>query len=125
MKVMEVDNTIDSGVSYYDGLVGLSVEAKGRAGLLVDELFDEGHIDERIFSVYYTTETNNNHIYFGGHSEEHKTEEFEYIDLVSTASHWTLPASKAAYGDITIAYTLKYGILDSGTSLMYFPMSSF
>ena len=122
MEIMGVDSTVESGTVYFDGIVGMAAETFGGADLLIDELYDEGHIDERVFSVYYTTETNDNHIYFGGYSEEHKEEEFEYISLKSGSSHWTISASEATYGGDTFASDLTSGILDTGTSLMYLPM---
>ena len=74
-----------------------------------------------MFSFYLNTEGKDSYIYFGGYEETILKDPF-WIELTEDTSHW---AMKVEYvfqkGEKGIDLKKFESIVDSGTSLMYFP----
>ena len=103
MEFLGVDYEEDMGDDEDDGLIGLGVSSDSDV-LFVDKLFEAGLITDRVFSTYFTEHKHENHIYFGGFSEDYASEDdFTYIDLKSDdETHWTLEMDVVKYGDLTL-----------------------
>ena len=126
MKAIGVDTTTDEDGVEFDGMVGMSPTPGGDAELLMDKLFEEGHIDKKIFATYFTNDAFDNHIYFGGYDPDNTNGDYVFTDLLlGYDGHWAVDASDVLYGPKTMDAGLFVGVLDTGTSVTAFPRAIF
>ena len=120
MIVMAIDDGIPDDSLEPDGLMGMSVSASGNAELLVEALYNAGHIPANAFGVDYGFESETSKIIFGGYdtSVVTNTSYLNWVD-VQGSFHWEISIDSVKYGSQTLAQEVQYGILDTGTSLTY------
>eukprot|EP00347_Sterkiella_histriomuscorum_P000125 403377076 len=115
-----------------DGILGMSPSKQAtQADLLINELYSQGSIDEKVFSLYIQPEEKNSKITIGGYDlesfvkpDQNGVKKIYWHDLSNT-NYWTLGLKKAFYGDHQLQPTVSNVIVDSGTSYMLIPTEDF
>lgn len=110
---------------YADGVVGLAPKTTSAySDLLVQKLYDNGLIDENLFSVKYRERDGDSHILFGGIDDDQFKGDISWIDILST-KFWTFSITDVKYKKKSVGGVVTTGTLVSGTALTYFPTSVF
>jgi hypothetical protein len=110
-----------------DGIVGLSPNKIGNRGqdLLVLELFNQGKISMKAFSIFIGTTYQTSKLWIGTIVEPTDPTALGWMPLTSS-QHWQVGLSSAQVGDTSINLVVsKDAILDTGTSLTYVPSAEF
>ena len=94
--------------------------------LYVQKLFEAGRISKNQFGVGYKSTSGTSKIMIGGFDTSIVPDEssFAFVDLYSTG-HWTLELKETWYGGEKLSLSSETGVLDTGTSLTYFPTDDF
>jgi len=126
--ILGVDSTLDLSGTQADGIMGMSprVYSNDNEELYVQKLFEAGRISKNQFGVSYKSTSGTSKIMIGGYDTSIVPNDtsFAYVDLFSTG-HWTLELKKTWYGGEELNLESGTGILDTGTSLTYFPTDDF
>ena len=115
-----------SSADPYDGLCGLmaTLTSEG-AQLIVPELARKGLIDKSMFATSYHEVDQQSYIYFGGY-EVDKAPSVTWFPLIKKSNKfWQIKTSSVYYGESFISDSISDAILDTGTSLTYFPYGVF
>ena len=118
--VLGIDDGIEDDSLQSDGLLGLTASAYSNAELLVEALYDAGHISENAFGTDYRFRNETSWITIGGYDTSVVTnpDYLHWIDIEGSF-HWEVPLTWVAYGGRLIEMEAEIGILDTGTSLSY------
>jgi hypothetical protein len=105
-----------------DGIMGMSptVQESG-AELVIDELYNQGVIDEKVFSIQVGDDSEPSKITIGGYD----TEKYAYGELtwhnLSDKTYWTIGMESVSLGGQNLHIPTKNVIVDSGTSYLLMP----
>jgi len=119
----------ESGLSgtQADGILGMSPSAgSGSEELFVQKLYEAGRIANNQFGVSYRSTSGTSKIILGGYDTSVVVDPslFAYIKLSDT-NYWSLNINAHSYGTDALDISVERGILDTGTSLTYWPSSDF
>lgn len=126
-------NWVDDGLStlHADGLVGLSPTKIGdnRPDLFIEKAYDQGTIDEKIFSIKFGGDDASSMITFGGYdtSEFAKEDLSWYPNFTYYSEHyfWAVYMDGVTIGDTYNTDIEKMLVVDSGSSYILMPSSAF
>ncbi|CDW90538.1 eukaryotic aspartyl protease family protein [Stylonychia lemnae] len=109
-----------------DGILGLSPTNQGSdAEMLLDELFDQGMIHNRLFSLFLVSGNGESKITIGNYDlQKFARSEISWHPL-SSLNYWTLTLKSAYFGDEKLKPTVKNIIVDSGTSFLLVPTEDY
>lgn len=128
MTILGVDATADLSGTKADGIMGMSpvVNPSYPDELYVQKLYEAGRISKNEFGVSYKYTTEDSKITIGGFDTSIVADEslFKFVNLHSYG-HWSLEIINTWYGNEEIFLSSVTGILDTGTSLTYFPTNDF
>ena len=125
---------VDSGLSslFSDGLVGLSPTKIGdqRPDLFIEKAYEQGVIDEKIFSIKFGGDDASSMITFGGYDTDSfaKEELTWYPNFTYYSQHyfWAVYMDGVQIGDEYISEDVeKMLVVDSGSSYILMPWSFF
>jgi hypothetical protein len=111
-----------------DGIMGMAprVSSGDNAQLFVQNLYENGLIAKNGFGVDYNKEGTDSIITLGGYDTSKVANDtlFSWIDLSDTF-YWRVILKGTTYGTKQLDISADRAILDTGTSLTYFPSSDF
>lgn len=122
----------ESGLTNANGILGLSPAANGNGPSYMKALHDQGQIDEYKVSfqlnTYNLLNTTNNYADFGTPVDSRYIGDQWHSNLVKKDdTWWTLKMNGFSYNQNSISSqsSMDYGIIDTGTSLMYLPPNAY
>ena len=109
-----------------DGIVGLAPVARGAgASLFIEQLYQQGKIDQNLFAFAIGKDFEKSKIMIGGFNlKAHSLGSIIWHDLFDT-NYWTLPMSDVTYGKTAFEVNVDQLIVDTGTSLTLIPSADF
>jgi len=107
----------------YDGMVGLTpVPLRQDSKLLVDELYDQGRIPNRMFSTFLNNLDHQSYIYFGDYEPNKIKSELIWMQMPDIYFWYIDYKGVAIEGQDFVNVEYEYSaIIDTGTTMMYFP----
>jgi len=108
-----------------DGIIGLSPSTQNtQASLFVDELYNSGIIDQRIFSSYMSEGVTSSVATFGGYSMDYADPDsnltITWNSLIDT-NYWSVEMIGVKVGDNEVTISTNIAIVDTGTSYLLMP----
>lgn len=109
-----------------DGIIGLAPVARGAgASLFVQQLYEQGQIDQNLFAFAIGKDFEKSKVMIGGYDLlNHSAGKLIWHDLLDL-TYWKLPMSNVMYGDTEINVVVRELIVDTGTSLTLIPTRDF
>lgn len=117
-----IQNTRDFEGLQADGILGMSPTHHDEKGeLLIEELYNQGEIDARIFSMQIGDLNEESVITLGGYDlERYAKGDFTWHDLANK-NYWTLNMDSVTLGGEELDIETTDVIVDSGTSFLLMP----
>lgn len=126
VSLLVVDATWDLEGLYADGIMGMSPTAQGRgAELVIDELYKQGAIDEKVFSIQVGDLYEPSKITIGGYDVEKYAKENITWHNLTNKRYWTIDMDSVKIGEEDLILTTHKVIVDSGTSYLLMPYRDF
>ncbi|KAM3583976.1 hypothetical protein VKS41_003942 [Umbelopsis sp. WA50703] len=131
-----------TGFSGVDGIIGFgpddltegTVSNTNVVPTVVDNAYTQGLISSKVLGVYFDplsgseTTATNGELTLGGVDSSKYTGSITYTPITSTSpsnAYWGINISKIAYGTTTVSSSSLPGIVDTGTTLIYFQTSTY
>ncbi|GAB5592013.1 hypothetical protein Unana1_06913 [Umbelopsis nana] len=136
------DASSATGFSGVDGIIGFgpvdltegTVSSTTTVPTIIDNAYSQGLISTKVLGVYFepisgsATTSNNGELTLGGTDSTKYTGSITYTPITGTSPssyYWGINISKIAYGSTTVSSSSLPGIVDTGTTLIYFQTSTF
>jgi len=112
-----------------DGILGLSPSSQSTgAMLIVDELYNAGIIDSRIFSFYISSGVTSSKFTLGGYNMEYadsaSSSNITWNSLIDT-TYWSVEMIGVDVGDEELTISASTAIIDTGTSYILMPTGNY
>ena len=119
--------TKSKGLNGNDGILGLSPPDKANRPSYIQALYNQGNIDDEVATFWINDEDIQSTVVIGGVPDDAIVGKTYTHDLIQRyKSWWTVNLCGLYYGDNSIKQSrIRYAILDTGTSLMYFGRSDY
>lgn len=126
VSILVINQAWDLEGLYADGIMGMSPSnQEGGAELVIDELYNQGAIDEKIFSIQVGDFEEPSKITIGGYDTEKYAKENITWHSLANDLYWTLNIEKVHLGGEELNIPTTEVIIDSGTSYLVMPTKDF
>lgn len=111
---------------YADGIMGMSPTSQySDADLVIEELYTQGVIDEKAFSIQVGDGDEPSRITIGGYDSEKYAKENITWHALANELYWTINMDNVSLGNETLDIDTRNVIVDSGTSYLLMPTTDF
>ena len=110
----------------WDGILGLSPTPRSGSDSFVLKMKQQGIIDTAAFGVYYGDDKYGSEITFGGVDTDRvpSIDNLTFTDL-KDLNYWSVNITTIKYGDTVLNKDTRYGVIDTGTSIIIIPSEDF
>jgi hypothetical protein len=111
---------------YADGIMGMSPSSQySEAELVIEEMHQQGVIDEQVFSIQVGDHEEASKITIGGYDAEKYAKENITWHNLANKLYWTIDMESVALNGSDLRISTKNVIVDSGTSYLLMPTADF
>ena len=92
---------------------------------MIKEMYNQGVIDEKVFSIQVGNNDEQSKITIGGYdTEKYAKENITWHNLANEV-YWTIDMDNVSLGNSTLDIETRHVIVDSGTSYLLMPTTDF